>query len=933
MARHSMQAAAAELDASMRGQAASEEAVCWLAAGSDSAWQHALACSKDDAGSVNHFRSVLARVTSHEQVTREEADSRALQATVCRLLDMGRPLLAWRSCINKGLQNQSTGARWSGRAQEKALLHALTGHAKSNLAKPEVCASVLVTLTLLGAHSEAWEVKAALAVAQGCAPGAMIPLLPAGREVSRCLQSLAASGSWADFLANASFAPLSEVIRIACWAFPSRSLSHHVLHILHQAQRLDISSAEDAQSFPDLMTAVIPKFQVNQGEQLAQRAISQRWPVLAVLATCSHSPVDSTTAFSAWLHATLPAACIAASTDASDASTASNPIPSADPGCLQRLIAHACTCGRHDDVMQGCQLFKRNLPLESFVTFIQAYAWGQYSAMDAHLQQAGQQLYDSCMATTPRSTDAGSPDSNLTWALQTWWAIAEASLQHAATFCDRLALLRRLVTIDVPLREGNGNLRFRALKVAYELLGDTAQPCLQWQAGRHWVDAPAVLKLLLYQERWHDARRWARLTDQPQEAVTKAMQRTMHLLKMLSRRLDLKQDADMLPARDSLPPVPEAGQHQDHRQAFWRLLQDKVVQLAPRLPPEHLQAAVHLALEDGDLVLARTLSLELASPPIELALALLQLRAARVLGLSPAQVAGLPPSDALLLLLSATAEACQVAQEWKACWQIGDASVATITAQAYLKGLLAAHHSGVVTAGMGMCNLKHFTTFTQELQDASLVGNALLRLLLERHAALPAQVEADIMLRVHWCYAASACEQGTAALVQVAAASLPRLHAAGELKALAALAAGLGKFKAVRRAMDLLAGEQGIELLLARDNRLATAPGAPGKQLSQLAVLAALQKNPKSKELVPLAHHFFTLPRRMAASQLSKEAQRTTADAMGKPRKASDASSASPERITALLRAADSLVAAQCSRQAAECAQLAAQLAQELYTG
>ena len=53
------------------------------------------------------------------------------------------------------------------------------------------------------------------------------------------------------------------------------------------------------------------------------------------------------------------------------------------------------------------------------------------------------------------------------------------------------------------------------------------------------------------------------------------------------------------------------------------------------------------------------------------------------------------------------------------------------------------------------------------------------------------QVEVEVMLRAHVCYyAAVGCHHGTAALVQVAAASLPRLQGAGELKALAVLAAG-----------------------------------------------------------------------------------------------------------------------------------------------
>ena len=53
--------------------------------------------------------------------------------------------------------------------------------------------------------------------------------------------------------------------------------------------------------------------------------------------------------------------------------------------------------------------------------------------------------------------------------------MAEAVLHAAATFHDRLMLLRRLVTIDVPLRDGNGNLRFRQAFLA--LIGINCKMC------------------------------------------------------------------------------------------------------------------------------------------------------------------------------------------------------------------------------------------------------------------------------------------------------------------------------------------------------------------------------------------------------------------------------------------------------------------------
>lgn len=47
------------------------------------------------------------------------------------------------------------------------------------------------------------------------------------------------------------------------------------------------------------------------------------------------------------------------------------------------------------------------------------------------------------------------------------------------------------------------------------------------------------------------------------------------------------------------------------------------------------------------------------------------------------------------------------------------------------------------------------------------------------------------MLRAHWCYAAAHDAHGTAAIVSMAAAAIPRLQAEQQFKVMAALTAGV----------------------------------------------------------------------------------------------------------------------------------------------
>ena len=99
--------------------------------------------------------------------------------------------------------------------------------------------------------------------------------------------------------------------------------------------------------------------------------------------------------------------------------------------------------------------------------------------------------------------------------------------------------------------------------------------------------------------------------------------------------------------------------------------------------------------------------------------------------------------------------------------------------------------------------------------------------------------------------------------------------------------------------------------------------------MAQVAVLAALQRQDARKDLLPLAHHFFNLPQRVAQDQLA-QVKRRQPHATGGRSKEKPAGAAAVGQVAALLQAAGSLKDAQCCRGAAECAQQAVLLAQQL---
>lgn len=377
----------------------------------------------------------------------------------------------------------------------------------------------------------------------------------------------------------------------------------------------------------------------------------------------------------------------------------------------QDTFTSFCVLGRFELLLEGCQLFIPELPLVSFLRLLQAFSWSEYTAMAGHLHHALVQMHD-CIGAQASETCTGERSGDAAWALQTWWQAAEALLQQASTGTQRVMLLRALVSIDLPLPHGSGNLRFRAMKVAYELMDSTADSCISWSAGHHTVNSAQVLSLLIQQSRWSNARRWASMTAQPQEAITRAqadgicrewqtelgghltegtqlawrdidvlfkhhqypswlaaqyfvgqadqlssaasgpelfsqqlaafkiarawldadsscpdsikcrLGECLHVLTVLSSQpSQTTSNADKAAGVVAEKDAPlSLDDHEDHMRMFWHMLDDKIAAIVPSTSKPVLVGAVHLALDQGNEALARRLSTQLPSPPIELAL-------------------------------------------------------------------------------------------------------------------------------------------------------------------------------------------------------------------------------------------------------------------------------------------------------------------------
>jgi len=79
---------------------------------------------------------------------------------------------------------------------------------------------------------------------------------------------------------------------------------------------------------------------------------------------------------------------------------------------------------------------------------------------------------------------------------------------------------------------------------------------------------------------------------------------------------------------------------------------------------------------------------------------------------------------------------------------------------------------------------------TQDLHAPEALGSALVEVLLERHGALPAEVECGVLLAAHSCYEAGSCADALEVLVQLAARAMQQWAQSTEWRPLVQLISG-----------------------------------------------------------------------------------------------------------------------------------------------
>ncbi len=78
----------------------------------------------------------------------------------------------------------------------------------------------------------------------------------------------------------------------------------------------------------------------------------------------------------------------------------------------------------------------------------------------------------------------------------------------------------------------------------------------------------------------------------------------------------------------------------------------------------------------------------------------------------------------------------------------------------------------------------------QDLHAPEALGSALVQVLLERHGALPAEVECGLLLAAHSCYEAGSCADALEVLVQLAQRAMQQWAQSGDWRPLAQLISG-----------------------------------------------------------------------------------------------------------------------------------------------
>ncbi|CAK0739001.1 hypothetical protein CVIRNUC_001123 [Coccomyxa viridis] len=338
------------------------------------------------------------------------------------------------------------------------------------------------------------------------------------------LVHLAASNEWIFFMAEAStcFLSLKQVIAIAAEHFTDSSLRHHILHVLTSqlpaAEQPALHAEAAATGGPsmelfEVLNVAAQESSLQRG--LLNRAAKLRWPVLAVLAACQPE-ASAAACMTVWLQATI-------AVEGGDSKQEGEALPEWREASL--MIQEACRRGAYSAAADAVAMFMPSCPLVKCIRMVEAASQGRFAEMLA--QQA-----ELTAAMTPpparRPGSFGEGETEAEWVMKVAWAIADGLLAALPSWTERVPILERLVTIDLPVPGGSGAEEYRDVLMLYELLEGKADAFIRWpgaaatQQAHCRVDKSAALQALVESQKWDKASRWAAATSQEQHSVTLA---------------------------------------------------------------------------------------------------------------------------------------------------------------------------------------------------------------------------------------------------------------------------------------------------------------------------------------------------------------------------------------------------------------------------
>ncbi|KAK1264752.1 hypothetical protein QJS04_geneDACA023233 [Acorus gramineus] len=255
-------------------------------------------------------------------------------------------------------------------------------------------------------------------------------------------------------------------------------------------------------------------------------------------------------------------------------------------------------------------------------------------------------------------------------------------------------------------------------------------------------------------------------------------------------------------------------------------------------------------------------------------------KAAKVLGVSFSEAFDKRPIELLQLLSLKAQDSLEEAKILVQTHVMCPASIAQILAEAFLKGLLAAHRGGYMDSQKEEGPAPLLWRFSDFLKWAELcpsepeIGHALMRLVMTGQE-IPHACEVELLILSHHFYKSSACLDGVDVLVALAATRVEAYVSEGDFSCLARLVTGVSNFHALHFILGILIENGQLELLLqkysATDTTTSSAEAVRG---FRMAVLTSLKHfNPHDLDAFAMVYNHFDMKHEMASLLESRSRQ------------------------------------------------------------